>query len=1090
MKKLIIISALLICAAGYAAISDIPWDVKTANPRPKLLPLYRGETVRLLPRYLDSTESPMSLADVYAVRLRYRTSGLDTNTYYVVTGAVHSVTGGTVAITWTPDAELTASVYDYTIDATSTNGSLLRAFGTIRMIGTVDGTTTSTPAIVDNILDWADITEHRNPEAAPFLGPGDKLENDTRLDGHDQDIIDLTDLVGDGVQGVQDQLDGHVATQAVVDAAQDVRIDLALESANMGGDISGVSTSATVIATRGRQFPAEEDMPANMEAMVWDDVLGGMKWGSVDLTAIWEAINSLISTAVSQTYVDTEISRVEGLVDGNDHTLMLTESFAAADWLEIAAGVFQHNSGWMAYNATMLDGQITLQADVGYLVMGGMTQCVSRIVTSPTSANWSAQYAETDAGPWTGYDTVRDNIVSTNQFAVKFVNTSGSGLSLAQVDLYTWTSPERVAFTRDFAGLHLLVDTPAGDQLREAVNVQYVRTLAASNDISGTFATGFSVDKIKGGSVNPAARANGLGLLWYSSVSEHRYVDLATQFELDAAVGLLCTIASYNALQARVSTVEAGGVSISGDVTGSHLQTTTVARIKGKVIDTPTVDKSSPVFDIAQDKIVWMSILSSNVVYAAGTNDISNVPAQAAAFYRALYGGSPIMPIVLDQQILGWFGEDGLTLPHGTINLMESNLTANVQMYDGSAANPALRFLSDPTTGWYRAAANAWRFMAANNIVADFGVAGITMAAGKDVILQDGFRAASIDEIDDLAFAEVDPLSVQHSTTTQVWTHVGGSYNNEGVIATSDVSSNGFAAVTYDLATGNGMDVVVEMSDLNLTEWAPFAPFAYPGYVRVSLVETLPAFGGLDTTISNIAATAWTRPDLYSNVVDTAGQFVHVDTAVQDRQPVPLAQMQAAVAGVQPSTWAEHVATQDVNLGGKMLLMGNGWTVSDVSGLGVISYTDMAVSTNSLQIAANLVPAITATAGYSGLTIATLSIDGGTGTVGVATNGVTTTPILQWTASLSSIQWQNLTPISETYPSTNTAGHYEIVAELPSTSSGYFRAVQPDGTSRVDVQMPLYVQGNLIETGFLRDGTNLLWVIDGVTNRVIMETYP
>jgi len=172
-----------------------------------------------------------------------------------------------------------------------------------------------------------------------------------------------------------------------------------------------------------------------------------------------------------------------------------------------------------------------------------------------------------------------------------------------------------------------------------------------------------------------------------------------------------------------------------------------------------------------------------------------------------------------------------------------------------------------------------------------------------------------------------------------------------------------------------------------------------------------------------------------------------------------------------------------------MLLMGNGWTLSDVSGLGVISYTDFAVSTNSLQIAANLVPAITATAGYSGLTIATLAIDGGTGTVGVATNGVTSTPILQWTASLSSIQWQNLTPISETYPSTNAAGHYEIVAELPSTSSGFFRAVQADGTSRVDVEMPLYVQGNLIETGFLRDGTNLLWIIDGVTNRVVMEAY-
>jgi len=444
---------------------------------------------------------------------------------------------------------------------------------------------------------------------------------------------------------------------------------------------------------------------------------------------------------------------------------------------------------------------------------------------------------------------------------------------------------------------------------------------------------------------------------------------------------------------------------------------------------------------------------------------------------------------VLDQQIVGWFGRDGLTLPYGTLNLMESNLTANVRLYDGTASLPALATASDPDTGWYRSAEDVWRFMASGNLIADFGVSGITMKTGKVVTLQDGSRAVSLAEVTGgITLAEDDPLSIHRSSTTQSWTHAGGTYTTAQVVATSPVLSNGVASVTY--AVSGAMQAVVEMSIPPQTNWVAFAPFATPGYVRVSLSDSMPPFGALDTAISNIVATSWTRPDLYGSTNDTAGQIIQVDTAVQARQPVPLAQMQAAVAAVTPSTWSEHPATQDVNLDGQMLLMGNGWTVSDVSGLGVISYTDMAASSNGLQIAANLVPAITATAGYSGLTIATLSVDGGTGMVSVATNGVTSTPILQWTASLLSIQWQNLTPISETYSSTNAAGHYEIVAELPSTTAGFMRAVQADGSSRADVHMPLYVMGLPVETGFVRDGTNLLWVIDGVTNRVSMEAYP
>jgi len=311
-----------------------------------------------------------------------------------------------------------------------------------------------------------------------------------------------------------------------------------------------------------------------------------------------------------------------------------------------------------------------------------------------------------------------------------------------------------------------------------------------------------------------------------------------------------------------------------------------------------------------------------------------------------------------------------------------------------------------------------------------------------------------------VAFTEVDPLAVHKSTTTQVWTHVGGTYTNEAVIATSDVSSNGFAAVTYDLATGNGMNVVVEMSDLTLTEWTAFAPFAYPGYVRISLVETLPSPAGLDTTISNIAATAWTRPDLYSNVTDTAGQIIHVDTAVEARQPVPLAQMQSAVAAVTPAAWAEYTATTNVYLGGHKIILGGGWNVLDVSGVGVLSYADWMTTTNALTIANNGTPALVMTPGQAGLEITTFALDGGTGTVGIATNGVSSEPFLQWTADLMQPDWENLAAISATYPSTNAAGDYELVAVLPG-EVGFVRAMRQTGTASITLRADTTINGSL-----------------------------
>jgi hypothetical protein len=749
--------------AAEGDVTVIPWDVETTRPAVFPLELYRGETVILEPRFLNLSQ-PMDLSAVYEVRMRYRHAGMAEGTYYSASGSVHNATSGVIRVTWSPGNVPTGTVssLSYNFITQSTNGVNPRAAGTIKLRGIVEGDATNRVPEITEVVDWSLVTEHLHPEAAPFAGPGDVLAINNRIDGHDAAISNVTDLVGDGVAGVtsnlqayivqagqtnaaQDQalavaaagltsnLQAQASGQVIRDAGQDVAIAAAAAGATMNGDVTGQSSNAVVVATRGRTLPLANDVPGNQQAIVWSTNLNRYVHGSVDLSGINSSIANLQSNAVSKSYVDTEISEVRGLVDGNDHTHQLTESFASSNWLEIASGVWQHNKGWMAYNANILDGNLILTADVGYILLSA-TQCVSRIVLTPSAGIWSAQYASnTTAATWFGYDATRDNIVATNMFGVKLRNTSGSSLTVGQVDFYTWTFPERVAFSRDFAGLHLLVDTPPGDQLREAVNVQYVRTLAATGDISGTFATGYRVDKIAQGIVNNTARANGYGLIWYQSVSEHRYVDMATQFELDAAVALRATQVDHLALAARVSAAEAGGVAISGDVTGSHLQTSTVARIRGKVIDTPTVNQTTPVYDLAQGKIVWQSVLSSNLVYSAGTNSIESVPANAAAFYRAMYGTNSIMPVVLDQQIVGWFGRDGLTIPMGTINILQSNLTANVRLYDGSAAQPALSTVSDPDTGWYRSAEDVWTYVAAGNLVADWGVAGLSMRSGKTI---------------------------------------------------------------------------------------------------------------------------------------------------------------------------------------------------------------------------------------------------------------------------------------------------------------------------------------------------------------------
>jgi hypothetical protein len=362
------------------------------------------------------------------------------------------------------------------------------------------------------------------------------------------------------------------------------------------------------------------------------------------------------------------------------------------------------------------------------------------------------------------------------------------------------------------------------------------------------------------------------------------------------------------------------------------------------------------------------------------------------------------------------------------------------------------------------------------------------MASGKTVILGDGARAASIDEVTPLA--EVDPYAVLKSGVTNHWTDAGGTYTNAQVIATSTVSSNGFARVEYD-ATGP-MQVEVEMSDLNLVTWEAFEPFVTPGYIRVSVSESIPSpLTNLTTSVSNIVASSWTRPELFGTTNDTAGQIIEVDEASSARQPVQLSQMQTAIAADVPSDWAAYKASTNLMLDGHKIILGGHWSLSNVSfdgggSLGVISWTN--ATEDSFVLSNNGTEVLTALSGYQALEISGISINSSTATVQVATNGVDTEPLIQHTESITSPDWTSLSSITNSYP-VATNGNYEIVVELPS-SSGFIRAVRNTGAGRVDLAAPLYIDNEPVAAGLFWEGTNLLTVIGGVTNRIMMEAYP
>jgi hypothetical protein len=748
MRTTIFLPMLLAALATVAPGGDIPvirWSCNVASPSAYMLNLHRGESVILECQFLQGS-TPLPLPGVYETLLRYRDDALPEGLYYAVTGNVYNAEAGIIRVPWHAADEPPADICQFTLAAKSASGTMLRANGTIRFRGTVDGVVTSQPPAVTTTFSWAAV-EHLDIAAAPFIDDADLHALNQANADQDAAISNVVALVGDGVAVVTSNLNAHIAFAEGIDAAQDLLIEQALSSAIMGGDASGQSTNATVVSTRGRLFPTADDVPQDMEALVWNASLGRYVHGSVDLSGLEAGIQTLQETKAGRSEYAAWTNAITGMIDGNDHIPLGVVGFSSTNWIEVDPGTWEHvdHGTWRATAAVIANGQCELIQDHGMLIVD-FTQCISRIHISATK-DVAIDVAPDTSGPWTGYDPIRDNVPATNMFALR-VWASGQASTITSLQVDTWQHPGRVGVSRDFSGIRLLVDTPDGSQDREAINVRYLHDFAPGGDLSGNLAGGLSISSIAGTPLNVSGKSTGYALLYYESIDQLRYADVATQGELTAALASKLDITNHTALAARMDAVESGAIPAGGDLDGTA-SSASVTGLRGISISVDAPEDGQVHMYDATSGIWTPRSLSTNANWSAGTNTVDDMPPAATGFFRAIVDGTPVMCMVADREIWGYGSSNGLVLPFGSLVLQNSNMTANVAAYDGNAVLPAYTFASDPDAGWFRSADNTWRYTAAGNQVAEFGVAGLTMLAGKEVILSDGLPAISLGDLGD-----------------------------------------------------------------------------------------------------------------------------------------------------------------------------------------------------------------------------------------------------------------------------------------------------------------------------------------------------
>lgn len=147
---------IVVMAGALHAQTILRWIVDPARPAPADWPVFQGETVWMEPSFV-SYGSPLSLTGATAV-LYWQTNGMG-NAWWSAPGLIIMGAPDRVRAVWGPQNDAGASRYNYFIAATTSSGTMYRAYGTIMMRASPGATPSILAApttLTDAMQAWAD----------------------------------------------------------------------------------------------------------------------------------------------------------------------------------------------------------------------------------------------------------------------------------------------------------------------------------------------------------------------------------------------------------------------------------------------------------------------------------------------------------------------------------------------------------------------------------------------------------------------------------------------------------------------------------------------------------------------------------------------------------------------------------------------------------------------------------------------------------------------------------------------------------------------------------------------------------------------
>lgn len=250
---------------------------------------------------------------------------------------------------------------------------------------------------------------------------------------------------------------------------------------------------------------------------------------------------------------------------------------------------------------------------------------------------------------------------------------------------------------------------------------------------------------------------------------------------------------------------------------------------------------------------------------------------------------------------------------------------------------------------------------------------------------------------------------------------IGGvsSYDDSGI--SSDASATSWSVVVYTNSSDTSVSLPYTGTDARLRITA------------VSSVGTMGA-GEVGVSVAGMSIVSYTQPELLA-LDDYVSQFRLVDVPTDDEHVARLSTVTdhyMLALGYTDTEIIKYDKDTGKVIRGSMVFAGSGWAFSPTKS-----------DTNAtMQIAWGGFPMLEFLLGVAGCTIDTFTATNGTtATFGIATNGVSTAPVVEYATDLIAADWRPVTVISNSYP-TVVGSNYVIEIDSPDGDAVYFRALR------------------------------------------------